>query len=204
MELFNLDIPFRRSVEILTEFQLTILSMCSGQHIDITSNELNLDEYWQVAETKSGSFFDLACFAGSRIATDDPHVISGFREFGRHLGILLQISDDTKDVWSLISNQDTKINSPFCLLPIVYTMSVASPDKCALLSEVLRAEELDKDAISVVRNILEESGSGLYLITKAEQHRLQAQCALARIGINNVMYNRLMDILDQVSILKKV
>jgi len=204
MDLFNLDIPHSAAIDIIREFQLNILRMCSGQHIDITSNELNLDEYWQVAETKSGSFFDLACFAGARIASDDPYVLSGFSEFGRHLGILLQISDDTKDVWSLISQQNIRINHPFCLLPIVYTMSVSSPEKCSLLSEVLQAEELDQDSISVVRTLLEESGCGLYLITKAEQHILQAQQAIASMDLNNSMYNKLMKILDQVSILKKV
>jgi geranylgeranyl pyrophosphate synthase len=191
-------------LEILTEFQQTIIKMCSGQHIDIMSEELSLDEYWQVADLKSGSFFGLACFTGARVAVDETFVHSRFRDFGRHLGVLIQISDDTKDVWSLLSNNSHHIKKPLCLLPIVYTMMVESPENRSTLSQVFEKEHLDRESIACVSEILDNSGAGLYVLAKSEEHRFQAHQALVDIGIHESMYNRLIEIIDRVCLLSKV
>jgi geranylgeranyl pyrophosphate synthase len=99
-ELFNREIPHDAVIDILGRFQCTILEMCAGQHIELSKMSLSLDDYWRIAEAKSGSFFGLACYAGARLATDDLNQLNGFFDYGFHLGTLIQISDDAKDIWS--------------------------------------------------------------------------------------------------------
>jgi geranylgeranyl pyrophosphate synthase len=203
LELSHLGISHSTIIEILSKFHQTILRMCSGQHIDITTKRLSLDEYWQVAESKSGSFFGLACYAGARLATDDPSALSCLLNFGTHLGVLIQIGDDAKDIYSSLICESSKLNNPFCLLPIVYTMEVSSHEKCSQLCAALEGIEENPTRILEVREILEHTGAGLYLITKAEQHRQEAILALDGMDIKHTIYNRLNDMLDQVSLLKK-
>jgi geranylgeranyl pyrophosphate synthase len=204
LELFHQGISYPIVTDILGKFHQTILMMCSGQHIDITRKKLSLDEYWQVAESKSGSFFALACYAGARLATNDTYILSRLLNFGSHLGMLIQINDDAKDFYSLLIRRNGKLNRPLCLLPIVYTMEVSSPEKCSQLHEVLEKFEENPTRILEMREILEHAGAGLYLITKAEQHRQEAILSLDEIDIEQTIYNRLSDMLDQVSLLKKV
>jgi geranylgeranyl pyrophosphate synthase len=204
IQLLHQGVPRSTVMDILGKFHQTILRMCSGQHIDITRRKFSLDEYWQVAELKSGSFFGLACYAGARLATNDPSALSCLYHFGSHIGMLIQINDDLKDVYSSLIGEISKLNHPLCLLPIVYTMDVSPPDICSQLSKALEELEESPERLLEVREILERSGTGLYLITKAEQHHQQAILALDGMDIKHPIYNRLNDILDQVNLLKKV
>jgi geranylgeranyl pyrophosphate synthase len=203
LELLNQGVPHSTVIEILGKFHQTILRMCSGQHTDIIAKRLSLDEYWQVAESKSGSFFALACYAGARLATNDLSALSCLSSFGTHLGMLIQIGDDAKDIYSSLICERSKLNNPLCLLPIVYTIEVSCREKCSQLCEALEEIEESPTRILEVREILEHAGAGLYLIAKAEQHRQEAILALDGIDIKHTIYNRLNDMLDQVSLLKK-
>lgn len=204
IQLLHQGVPQSTVMDILGKFHQTILQMCSGQHMDITRIKLSLDEYWKVAELKSGSFFGLACYAGARLATNDPSALSSLYQFGSHVGILIQISDDAKDVYSSLIGENSNLTKPLCLLPIVYTMEVSSAGICSQLSKALEEMKENPEGHVQVREILERSGTGLYLITKAEQHHQEAILALDGMDITQPIYNRLNEILDQVNLLKKV
>jgi hypothetical protein len=79
-------------------FSVSILRVCGGQHIDLTSNTLILDDVLYSFEKKSGHFFALACFAGARLATNDPMKLNACLEYGKNLGVLLQIADEREDL----------------------------------------------------------------------------------------------------------
>ena len=79
-------------------FQETVLSVCSGQHLDISLASPDLSTCWKIAEAKSGAAFALACYVGTRVATSDTQRLQAMVTFGRHLGTIMQISDDLKDV----------------------------------------------------------------------------------------------------------
>ena len=84
--------------DIQRAFQETVLSVCSGQHLDLSLTSPDLPTCWKIAEAKSGSAFALACYVGTRVATSNSRQLDSLENFGRHLGTIVQISDDLKDL----------------------------------------------------------------------------------------------------------
>ena len=84
--------------DIQRAFQETVLSVCSGQHIDLSVEFPDLPTCWQIAEAKSGSAYALACYVGARTATHQSDRLRRVETFGRHLGTIVQISDDIADL----------------------------------------------------------------------------------------------------------
>lgn len=91
--------------DIQRAFQETVLSVCSGQHMDLSITSPDLPTCWKIAEAKSGSAFALACYVGTRVSTHQSDRLHHLETFGRHLGTIIQISDDVLDL-----EADTKRN----------------------------------------------------------------------------------------------
>lgn len=84
--------------DIQREFHETILSVCSGQHLDLSVPLPDLATCWEIAQTKSGSAFALACYVGARVSTNQTDQLLHFKKFGASLGTIVQISDDLMDL----------------------------------------------------------------------------------------------------------
>ena len=197
-ELFNEGTSYDVAIDILGKFQHTILKMCAGQHLELSKRELSLNEYWRITEAKSGSFFGLACYAGARLATDDLNILKYFLDFGTHLGTIIQMNDDVKDIWPSKTDRNISLSNPFCLLPIIYALSVLSKEESAYLLNLLQDGEEYPKSMNKIRVQLEEIGAGLYLMTKAEQHRLMALQSLQRTNMNVAIYNKFENILSHL------
>jgi len=184
--------------DIRDHFHRTILEMCSAQHLELTSEELNLEQYWQVAEAKSGAFFALACRSGARLGTEDPTILSAFHNFGFHLGILIQITDDAKDIFGGEEWENTTSKKGLCNLPILFTLSVCSSEENFQIRKLLEASDKNQGSLQEIRDLLQASGAALYLATKAEQHRLHSLRALESTGFDLPTENKLINILKQI------
>jgi geranylgeranyl diphosphate synthase, type I len=163
---------------IRQDFYQTILTMCGGQHDDLTLLEPNMKQCWQIAAAKSGAFFALGCRAGARLATDDLTNIHWFAQFGQHLGMLVQISDDISDLWADGKRRSDLIADQRWTLPIAYAMTKTSNEKRNHLRKCLRMASLDASAEAEARHLVIKSGAILYLIVEAKRHYYGAQCAL--------------------------
>jgi hypothetical protein len=84
--------------ELRITFSVSILSVCGGQHNDLTAPLCRLDDVLRNFEKKSGDFFALACYAGARLATADPLQLNACQDYGKNLGVLLQIADEREDL----------------------------------------------------------------------------------------------------------
>jgi hypothetical protein len=67
--------------ELGQDFFGGILTMASGQHADLVSRQLELKQWYEIAEAKSGSFFSLACRSGARLGTSDPDKINSYSDY---------------------------------------------------------------------------------------------------------------------------
>jgi geranylgeranyl pyrophosphate synthase len=102
-ELDESNIPPSRLLQLRRLWNESILTSASGQYYDLlyfdtfNDDRLMLDQYQQVAETKSGALFALA-FAGIALVTiDDDTLITACRYIGNIYGTLLQLADDLMD-----------------------------------------------------------------------------------------------------------
>lgn len=86
--------------DIQRAFHETVLSVCSGQHLDLSVPVPDLATCWEIAQKKSGSAFGLGCYVGARVATNQTDRLQHFDKFGTAVGTIAQISDDLKDLES--------------------------------------------------------------------------------------------------------
>lgn len=176
----------KAALEINRAFQNQMLVMSSGQHYDLTLQFIDLDQYWKIAEGKSGAFFELACWAGARLACEDQLVLNHFGEFGKRLGLLLQLLDDLGDInpspTSPLLNKASELAHSFAT---AYAMTVFPDDQKKSLQESLAISATDKKAAHQVVSTLQNSGVDLYLLTEIERQRGLALLALENANVKS-------------------
>jgi geranylgeranyl pyrophosphate synthase len=165
--------------EVIRDFYSGFLGMCSGQHLDLSSPEPDLEQFWQIANAKSGSFFGLACWSGARLACDRPAELEAYRRFGLNLGLLVQIRDDLEDIYLLrgvlTARQLAQVRRS---LPVIYAMEVAPPEKRRQIKDNLEASLQDPQASQKALRLIDQCGSALYIKIEIARHREQALAAL--------------------------
>jgi geranylgeranyl diphosphate synthase type I len=190
------------AAEIKVDFQQTILQMCGGQHRDLTSIEPSLDECWIIAENKSGCFFSLPCRTGARLATDDESIIKCYSDFGRHLGMMIQISDDVAGIWNVEANKSDLASRDKWTLPIAYAMEVAEVEDKLRLLECLYAGYNKQESVSEALDLLERTGTLLYLHTKVEWHRSEAKNSLLNANPEPSVRDSLLELLNYIGLIQ--
>lgn len=163
------------AADLIKDFHHSFLRMSAGQYADLVKTQPGLDQYWQTASAKSGSFFALACRSGARIATRDMNRISAFGEFGHALGILIQILDDLEDMQMLRdSSKVTNFDQISRSLPMVYALQVLPSHFRDQLIQTLRIAEKDPGVGQNVFDLIEQSGSVIYLLAEIEHYKSEA------------------------------
>ena len=125
---------------LIKDFHHSFLKMSSGQYADLVHPHPNLDQYWRIADAKSGAFFSLACRSGARVAVQNPDRIEAYGDFGNALGILIQILDDLEDLRQLDHSSGIKniqqLNwfAPFRICPQRIPRTSAFSINCAIKS----------------------------------------------------------------------
>jgi geranylgeranyl pyrophosphate synthase len=161
--------------EMIEDFHTGFIRMSGGQYLDMSIPEPSLEQYWKIAENKSGTFFSLACWSGARLAIMEKDRLGNFADFGNHLGVLIQVLDDLDDLRELsVPSCPQKSTVLFHSLPVVYALDVSPPQIRSKLKECLFEAPHDARASREAYELIEESGVVLYIMTEIERHK---QCA---------------------------
>jgi competence protein ComQ len=180
--------------EILSGF----LEMGAGQHLDITLPRPNMDQYWQIARAKSGSFFAMACWAGARIAIRQRRKLDGYHQFGMNVGLLIQVLDDLHDYLQL--NQLTVDPASLDLnrsLPAVYVREVA-PEPIKNHFETLLSSKKSPETLGEIFETIEQYGGVLYLYTELDRLYQSALTGLNLAKADQPAKGQLIDLLDEL------
>jgi len=160
------------AADLVDDFQKSFFIMSGGQHRDLTLSELTLEQYWDIAESKSGEFFALACRSGARLGSMDGDCLEHFSRFGSQLGILVQLLDDLEDIKELpklvVSGNSAGIIRS---LPVVYALGVSPAPVQNRLIECLQVAHKERQAAEEALDLIENSGVVLYLMTEIERHK---------------------------------
>jgi geranylgeranyl pyrophosphate synthase len=167
-KLHDKDRTKSKAQQLNSDFYNTVLLMASGQHRDINVHRLTLKQWWQVAEAKSGSFFSLACRSGAILANDDPVKISGYSDFGFHLGMMLQIRDDIEDL-KIFLESEISVNLQRSLA-VAYALEVLPNTDKSQLNELTEIRNHEPEMVNKIIEILNLSGAGLYMMAEMERH----------------------------------
>ena len=165
------DIPEDLAVNITTDYLETILVMTSGQHLDLTVPQIDLNRWWQIAEAKSGGFFSLACRAGARLGTSDMQKVKSFSEYGFNLGLMLQILDDLEDFQLLLESKESASRITLDRsLAAAYASDVLPDTTKDELKQLVRPGSSGAGELDKLIEILDDCGAGLYMVAELEKH----------------------------------
>lgn len=168
---------------LIDDFHKSLLSMSAGQYTDLTHPQPALKKYWEIVSAKSGSFFSLACRSGARLSRQDQVQLPIYGEFGRTLGVLVQVLDDLEDLNLLQHPLKTKdLKKIGRSLPVVFAKDVISEPQHLQLMQNLALAEKDPDLGNEIFNYLEQIGAVFFLITEIKRLREHALESLAASG----------------------
>jgi geranylgeranyl diphosphate synthase type I len=176
-----------RALQVIREFEATILRICEGQHLDLTGEgrfDTDEERYLRMIRGKTATLLAAAAGLGARIATDEPEQIAAMSIFGEALGMAFQMEDDLLDIWG-----DPRLTGkPFAAdllqrkmsLPVIHAYSHAGSER-ATIERVYRQEQVSAADVQTLLGLLERAGSRAYVAGLARAEHERALGALARI-----------------------
>ena len=169
--------------ELGQDFFGSILAMASGQHADLVSRKLDIKQWYEIAEAKSGSFFSLACRSGARMGTSDPDKIYGYSDYGFQLGIMLQILDDMEDLKPAYDPENPYLEDGIgSSLGVAYALEVLPDDQGHQLLDWIDSGSKDSSTVNNVMTILGGCGATLYVQAELDRHRNLGLTSLEKAG----------------------
>lgn len=181
-------------------FNRAILRACAGQHDDLTAGRVypgqtDPETWLEIAGAKSGELFAWAVWAGA--AGVDEARLACYRQYGYHLGILLQVADDFNDIWQSEAPRDLLTGS--LNLAVCYALAVVETQEREKLNRYLRqAAQGDRQVAAQLRQRLTALGAQAYLLVVGRTQRQQAIAALAGATGDVPAHHPLIALLDQV------
>jgi geranylgeranyl pyrophosphate synthase len=164
-------------------FYQAFMVMTSGQYRDLTAPARTLEDYWRLAEAKSGAFFRLACLAGAQMASSDPSVLAAFADYGLHLGLLIQVMDDLDDIRRLHDLVPTRFIAKIKgSLPFIYAMELSPAHTQKRLLDCLDSADKNRSAVDALVALLDECQAALYVTAEMEKQRGLARASLEQTG----------------------
>jgi len=154
------------------------LRACGGQQLDIDQDDRLLSEsgYLEMVEAKSGAIVEGLCRAAAIVAGAPAGRIEAYAQFGRKLGMALQISNDVRAV-SIRQEQRNDVARGKRTLPLVFALQHAPK----LAEEVVAAaeeEQVEPSAARRLGELLSASGGTLYASVVADVYFEEAWSSL--------------------------
>jgi len=168
------------AADIRSEFHKQILCVCGGQHDDLCFEQPNLNKCWHIAKRKSGLFFGLGCYAGARMITSDPDVLSKAWDYGIHLGLIKQVADDIESFAELDNGRSDLVSGRWTL-PVAYTMEILPEMSAVELKDCLLTAAQEPQALGIAREKIVRAGALVYLKLETMNHAFEAHKAICSI-----------------------
>jgi hypothetical protein len=181
------------------------LRACAGQHADLARQvekvSIDPDTWLEIALAKSGEPFAWAAWAGALVAGAGEQTLTDYREYGRHLGVLLQVADDfgvwhPKGVGDLAAGR--RCTQRRCTqrlnLAVCYARSVMETEERSRLETLLaQAARGDSAAEAQARQWLIDLGAQSYLLVVARVQYQQAMMALQNANCSSPQLAAVLD-----------
>jgi geranylgeranyl pyrophosphate synthase len=155
---------------------------CGGQQRDIDQDDglLNESGYLDMVDAKSGALVEGLCRAAAIVAGVSAETVEGYAQFGRNLGIALQLSNDVRAV-SLQTQDRNDLAVAKRTLPLVFALEHAPK----LAQEFVGAAQPDRRTQhdpDRLREIVHTTGGVFYASVVADVYFEEATACLDQAG----------------------
>ncbi len=182
-------------------FYRATMQLLAGQDRDLCGHTATVDSYWRTIDEKTGRAFAWACEAGAACGSDDLSLRLACRDYGRHLGLALQLLDDLQGLWEPVGDGDLATGA--ITLPLLYGLEGDTHARGELERLVPRSRE--PLAAARIRALLDELDARELVVWTALEERRLAIGALepcpgddgvtALVAYATVVFARLEDVL---------
>lgn len=145
--------------------------------------DLGEAEYLEIIRRKTAVLLRGACRAGALVAGADAAAVEALSDYGHHLGMAFQMADDlldyTADAAELGKAVGADLREGKLTLPVIRTLSVASPEDRARMADAIRSPEFSEETFAELRDLLERYGGVAYTREQAKDHVAVAKARLS-------------------------
>jgi geranylgeranyl pyrophosphate synthase len=100
------ELPHKTRSRVVDILSQAGFDSAHGQHLELSrstedlNNNKQLEAYWQSVIDKSGSIYAAGAAVGAVVGTDSTDWIEALSDYGLSLGVIMQVVDDTRDLWN--------------------------------------------------------------------------------------------------------
>lgn len=144
----SINIMIRHLPQDVTEYFLaTIKRMIKSEiysHKLLYDLDISKKEFLQIIDAKTASLFALASSLGIRITSENADAIERLTQFGYHLGMAYQLTDDLEDMFGLIEGSDNDLQHGYISLPVIELLNAAADDLKPEIRQSIKHIDHDK------------------------------------------------------------
>ncbi len=141
----RLDLPNPKIARMFELFAISGMRAYGGQQMDIDytfADQVSETDYLEMVSQKSGTLVACGCRAGALLADSAEQSLTVYAQFGRNLGVALQIANDARGaVTTDLARSDLRSGKP--TLPLIYALGHAPPAAREELLEIRRLARAD-------------------------------------------------------------
>ncbi|SMC24541.1 octaprenyl-diphosphate synthase [Desulfacinum hydrothermale DSM 13146] len=194
-----------KDLRILEVFSATTSRIAEGEVLQlIHSDDLETDEaaYMEVITRKTADLMTAACQIGAIFAGAGPQEESALRDYGHHLGIAFQLTDDALDYVGSVGELGKPVGNDIqegkATLPLIHALGRAEDGQRDLIRSAFLSEApLEREQIEVIQKLVLDLGGVDYTFQKAAHHLDRARSNLG-IFPESPAKSTLLDLADYV------
>jgi len=182
-----------RGAHFLIAFNQMALAVCAGQHQDLSSSNITIDQAWEIAAGKSGAFFALGCRLGAYAGTESSETVEAFTTYGHCLGLLIQLANDVEGLWGEYND----LSRGKVTIPVAYALEVLPPPEKDKLVRYLDSPNTHQE--TTIRQLILTNGALVYMALEAEKIKQRGKKVLDSLSLNQDPKKQLESMLDQIA-----
>ncbi|MDD4781170.1 MAG: polyprenyl synthetase family protein [Tissierellia bacterium] len=173
-----------------------VAKVCLGelnQHINNFNLNLSVYKYLKIISGKTAALFEASFFAGAILCEKEKYVINKYKELGRYIGMIFQLTDDCMDFETTVDIAKKPVQSDYeqgvVTLPLIYTLKNVSGFKEKIKTREITNEDINETVL--------KSGGLNYTHMFAKKYYNKCLYIINSLDITEEKYKRLKNLLDK-------
>jgi len=164
--------------------------LIAGQGEDIAfekRDNVTLEECVQMAGDKTAALMACACTIGAVHVGAPPELAMGLAEFGGHVGLAFQLTDDLLGIWGATEVTGKPVRADLRArkksLPVVAALATGTPEAAELAALLASPDELSEDELIRAADLVVAAGGKQWAEQEADSRLAAAAGCLESAGL---------------------
>jgi octaprenyl-diphosphate synthase len=191
--------------EILRVMSKATTDLAEGEILELlkTSDvKISEEEYFEVIAAKTAVLLSAACEVGALLGDVEEAKRCALRDFGFHVGMAFQLTDDLLDYTSsdrtLGKDTGRDLKEGKVTLPLIHALKSASVDERQLIEEALTKSRVTARDFRMIKKVIRKYG-GLEYTARVSKGHIDSAKALMEVFPHSLYRKALTDLADYIA-----